>query len=116
MVIGASENPYRYSYKAVRMLIEYGHEVLAIGKKEGKIENIPIITGLPHAKDIHTVTLYIGKQHQPEYYQYLTEIVQPKRIIFNPGTENEELETIARTKSIEVLHHCTLIMLRSKEF
>jgi len=116
MVIGASENPSRYSNKAIRMLSQYGYEVVAIGNKTGNIENVDIVKAKPEVMDVHTVTMYIGKQHQGGYYDYLTRIVSPKRIVFNPGTENPELETLASEAGIEVMRHCTLVMLRTGEF
>ncbi len=116
IIIGASVKPERYSNKAARLLKEYGHDVVAIGKKKGTIEDIPIISYLPEIHDIDTVTMYISKKHQPEYFHYLTEIIHPKRIIFNPGSENSELEELAAQKNIEVIHHCTLVMLRRGEY
>ena len=116
MVIGASENPSRYSNKAIRMLRQYGYEVVAIGNKAGSVENIQIVKEKPDVLDVHTVTMYIGKQHQSEYYAYISSQLKPNRIIFNPGTENSELENLASEAGIEVLHHCTLVMLRTGEF
>jgi len=111
LIIGASSNPWRYSYKAAVMLKKHGHEVVAIGKRKSKIDEIPIETELSENIDIHTVTIYINKTHQPEYYEYLLSLIKPLRMIFNPGTENEELEILARDSGIEVVHHCTLVML-----
>lgn len=116
MVIGASTNPSRFSYKAVEMLTEYGIEVIAIGNKTGFVGQIEIVKEKPNVNDVHTVTLYINPKNQKEYYDYLINVVKPHRIIFNPGTENEELVELARNKSIEVLFHCTLIMLRTGAF
>lgn len=116
MIIGASIKPERYSNKAARLLKEYGHDVIAIGKKKGTIEDIAIINHFPEITDIDTVTMYIGKRHQPEYYHYLTQIIHPERIIFNPGSENPELEELALKNHIEVIHHCTLVMLRTGEY
>lgn len=115
LVLGASPNIERYSNKAVNMLNRYGHEVIALGIRKGTIENIDIQLGNPFITDIHTVTLYIGPAKQPDYYDYILSL-NPKRIIFNPGTENPELIKIAELKGIETIENCTLIMLRSGEF
>jgi uncharacterized protein len=116
MVIGASEKTSRYANKAVRMLLQYGYQIIAIGNKLGSIENVDILKEKPHVENVHTVTMYIGMLHQKEYYDYLTKILKPERIIFNPGTENAELEKLASEAGIEVIHHCTLVMLRTGEF
>jgi uncharacterized protein len=111
LIIGASSNPWRYSYKAAVLLKKHGHEVVAIGKRKSEIDDILIETKLIENLDIHTVTIYINKNHQPGYYDYLLKKIKPHRLIFNPGTENNELETLARQEGIEVVHHCTLVML-----
>ena len=112
-VIGATPNPSRYAFIASKMLEDYHHEVVPIGIKSGKVNGKDIldIRDKPHVHDIDTVTLYIGPQHQPEWYEYLLSL-NPKRIIFNPGTENEEFAEMAATKDIEVAYACTLVLLR----
>lgn len=115
LVIGASSNPERYSYKATMMLDEYSHEVLPLGLKAGKIQGYEIITGRPSFNDVHTVTLYIGEKHQPEYYDYIISL-NPKRIIFNPGTENSEFIELAESRGIIAEIACTLVMLRTGQF
>src|SRR5690554_4012776 len=87
LVIGASPNPERYSNKAVRMLKEYGHDVVALARREGEIDGVPIQTAFPDQDSIHTVSLYISEQHQEPYFD-LIEKLNPARVIFNPGTEN----------------------------
>lgn len=116
-IIGASENPGRYAYLAGKMLTEYGHEIVPIGIQKGKLfgKEILDIRTKPSVADIDTVTLYIGPQRQPEWYDYLLSL-KPKRIIFNPGTENTEFEQLAEAKGIEVVEGCTLVMLRSGQF
>lgn len=110
-VLGASPNPNRYAYRAVAMLTNNGHSVVALGKRNGNIFQHQIITDWPnHIPDLHTLTLYIGPQNQPPLYEYIVNLA-PKRIIFNPGTENPELETLAQKKGIQTLHACTLVML-----
>jgi uncharacterized protein len=116
IIIGASPKPERFSNKAAKMLRQYGHEIIAIGNKLGNIDGIPIIKDKIWVEGVDTVTMYIGKRHQTEYYEYLTEVIRPKRIIFNPGSENIELEMLAKENGIEVLHHCTLVMLRVDEY
>jgi predicted CoA-binding protein len=115
LVIGASPKPERYSNKAVRKLRQYGHPVVALAKREGMIDDTHIVTGLPELTDIDTVTLYVGKEHQPEYYNYIMNL-HPKRLIFNPGTENAELENIAKDHGIEAIDACTLVLLSIGEY
>lgn len=110
LVIGGSEKRERYSNKAIRKLLDYGHQVESIGLRESKVESVDIITSKPDMKNIHTITMYIRPSIQLEYHKYLISL-NPSRIIFNPGTENQELESIARDKGIEVVRNCTLIML-----
>src|ERR1700712_4909854 len=90
VILGASDNPSRYSYLALEKLKRYGNPVLAIGKKEGVVNGTPIITTHPAEKEVDTVTLYLNPQLQKQYYDYIVSL-HPKRIIFNPGTENDEL-------------------------
>ena len=115
LVIGASEKPHRYSNKAIRLLRRFGHPVKAFGLRPGKVEDVEIETGFPGFKDIHTVTMYIGPARQPQFYDYILGL-SPKRIIFNPGTENDEFEEKAEKKGIEVVENCTLVMLQSGLF
>lgn len=110
LVLGATTNPERYAYLAVQRLKQKGHEVVPIGVKEGKVSGIEILHGQPAVPDVDTVTLYIGPQRQPEYYDYILSL-QPKRIIFNPGTENAELVQLAEKQGIETVEACTLVML-----
>lgn len=110
LVIGGSEKPIRYSNKAIKKLVSYGHDVESIGARESKVESVIITKSKPEFKNIHTVTMYIGQLRQPEYYDYILSLV-PSRIIFNPGTENPKFKSIALDKGIEVIENCTLIML-----
>ena len=89
LVLGASENPQRYSYLAVQQLLSHHHPVVAIGKKKGAVHGIDISNEQPAEKDVDTVTLYLNPQHQEAYYNYILSL-HPRRIIFNPGTENNE--------------------------
>ncbi len=115
LVIGASTNPERFSYKAIKLLRKYEHPVEAIGVKEGEIDEIVIQKNKSIIIDIDTVTMYVGSKNQPEYYNYILEL-KPKRIIFNPGTENEEFEKMAKEAGIEVVDDCTLVMLNGGNF
>ncbi len=117
VVIGATDNPGRYAYLAAHMLQDYGHEFVPVGIKKGAVggKEILDLRQKPAIDEVDTVTLYIGPQNQPEWYEYILGL-KPKRIIFNPGTENFELEKRARKQNIETLEACTLVMLRSNQF
>jgi predicted CoA-binding protein len=115
VVLGASPNPNRYSYLAVSRLAGKGHPVLAIGKKDGQIGDTPITKEHPVPEDVDTVTLYMNPVLQQEYYDYILQL-HPKRIIFNPGTENDELATLASSKGIEPVEACTLVLLSTGHY
>lgn len=115
LVLGASTNPDRYAYKAVCKLVKHNHPVVAVGLKEGEIGDVKIKTGFPEEKGIDTVTLYVGPQNQPGFYDYIIGL-HPKRIIFNPGTENPEFEKLARKNNIETEQACTLVMLSTDQY
>jgi predicted CoA-binding protein len=110
VVIGASENPERYSNRAVKSLVHHNEPVVAIGLKTGKIGEVEILSGFPKLDDVETVTLYVGPQNQPAWYDYILSL-NPKRIIFNPGTENSEFESMCKDAGIETVEACTLVML-----
>ncbi len=110
VVIGASDNPGRYSYKAVHQLKRAGHEVIPVGIRRGEVAGLTIETAKPALYGVDTVTMYVGPQNQASWMDYILSL-QPKRIIFNPGTENQELEEKAQAQKIETIHGCTLIML-----
>lgn len=117
LVIGASENPERYSNMAVKLLNKYGHTVYALGKRAGAIDSIEIATNKHQfdEKPIDTITLYVNPILQKEYYDDLLKW-KPKRVIFNPGTENEELENLLEANGIEPIEACTLVMLKTNQF
>ena len=115
LVIGASENPERYSYLAINRLVSYGHEVVGIGNKTGLAAGITFEKEKKPFKDIDTITLYINPKIQKEYYDYIISL-HPKRIIFNPGTENEELYEIAKANGIQTKEACTLVMLGTGQY
>ena len=115
VVIGASTNTDRYSYKATVKLKSYGHEVVPVGIKEGEINGLQILTGMPEVKGVDTVTMYVGPQNQPSYYQYILGL-HPKRVLFNPGTENPEFQSALEKAGVEVVEGCTLVMLGTGEY
>jgi predicted CoA-binding protein len=110
VVIGASPNADRYSYKATVSLKRYGHKVYPVGLRAGKIDGIEIITGRPALENIDTVTMYVGPQNQAVWQDYILSL-KPKRIIFNPGAENSVLAEAAAKLGIECVEACTLVML-----
>ena len=115
LVLGATSNTTRYAYLAVKQLLKHGHEVVALGNKADVVEGIPILTGQPNFEGIDTVTMYINPFRQEEYYDYLLDL-KPKRIIFNPGTENYAFMERAKLEGVEVLPACTLVMLSTGQF
>ncbi len=115
LVLGASENPDRYSNKAILKLLSKGKEVMAIGKIAGQVNGVDILTQQTPSDDVDTVTLYLNPLHQKPYYDYIISL-KPRRIIFNPGAENEELERIAAVQGIDVLEACTLVMLSTGQY
>lgn len=115
LVIGASENEDRYAYKAVKKLLQHGHDVVALGNKAGQIDHVNIETEKKSFENIDTVTLYINPAIQKDYYDYIVSL-QPKRIIFNPGTENIHFEKLAKAKGINTEEACTLVLLSSHQY
>ena len=115
LVLGASENASRYSNKAVKLLRAYKHEVIAVGREQGNIDGVEIQTSLPVNRPIDTVTLYINPIHQKEYYQKILAL-KPRRIIFNPGTENDEFEKLAQQNGIFTEEACTLVLLNTNQY
>jgi predicted CoA-binding protein len=117
VIIGASPNPSRYAFLAADMLTSYGHEIVPVGIRKGEVSGKSILDlrQKPAIKDVDTVTMYIGSRHQPEWYDYILSL-HPKRVIFNPGTENDELMKKLEENGAETLEACTLVMLRSRQF
>lgn len=115
LILGASTNPDRYSYKAAHRLTLAGHPIVNIGIKTGEVAGEPIQkAGDPHV-DIDTITLYVGPHNQPDFYDYIIN-THPNRIVFNPGTENPELVKLAKEAGIETIEACTLVMLSIGEY
>ncbi len=115
VVIGASPNADRYSFKATISLQNHKHTVYPIGIKKGTINGLEIINSKPALLEIDTITLYIGPENQPQWYDYIIAL-KPKRLIFNPGTENPELIAIAKTNGIESEIACTLVLLSINQY
>lgn len=110
LVLGASTNPARYSNMAIKKLRRYGHDVVAIGLRPGQVEDVDINVKQPEVENLDTITLYLNPANQKPYYDYILQ-QNPHRIIFNPGTENHELEKLAKEKGIHTQEACTLVML-----
>jgi hypothetical protein len=115
LIIGASENPERYSFKAINALISHDHEVVAIGLREGEVAGVKFYSDKKNFENIDTVTLYIGPKHQPEYYEYII-VLKPYRVIFNPGTENQEFINLLKSKGIYPEIACTLVLLATGQY
>ena len=117
VIIGATPDRTRYAYLAAQMLTEYQHDIVPLSIKRGEVfgKEILDLRKRPQIDGVDTVTLYIGPQNQPEWYDYILSL-KPKRIIFNPGTENDDLEKRAEENGIEVVEGCTLVMLRSRQY
>ncbi len=115
MVIGASEKPIRVSHRAIERLLKNNIETVAIGSRKGRVESVEITDEKKIFENIHTVTLYINPQIQKEYEDYIIGL-KPKRIIFNPGTENFEFRKKAAEAGIDTLEACTLVMLSTGQY
>jgi uncharacterized protein len=110
LIIGASTNPERYAFRAAHSLLKNGYEIELLGLEEGEVAGHKIYTGKPVLGKIDTVTMYVSKKHQSNYYDYILGL-NPRRVIFNPGTENAEFEEILKKNNIEPQEACTLVML-----
>ena len=115
LVLGASENPSRYANIAIRRLQDHNHPIIAIGYKEGSVNGTKIQRTFPTDDDVDTVTLYLSKKNQVQYYDDIVALA-PRRVIFNPGTHNPELIELLNKAKIEVVPACTLVMLSTNEY
>jgi predicted CoA-binding protein len=115
LVLGASDNPSRYSYLALKSLQAKGHDVTAIGKRRTRVGKTDIETEPKNIEGLDTVTLYLNPPNQKQYYDYIISL-KPKRIIFNPGAENEELAAMAREQGIFPQEACTLVLLSTGQY
>jgi predicted CoA-binding protein len=115
LVLGATPDPSRYAYLAANRLVRSGHSIVNVGIKKGEVAGVQIEKPEAIHDDIDTITLYVGPRNQPSLYNYILD-TKPKRIIFNPGTENTELRRKANEQGIETLYACTLVMLSTGEY
>ncbi len=115
LILGASENPERYAHKATLQLLAHGHEVVLVGKAEGSVLDNPILKTLPAQTDIDTLTLYLAPQNQKMWYDAILKL-KPKRLIFNPDTENPELASLAEEAGIATTEACTLVLLATGQY
>ena len=115
LVLGASLNPGRYSNLAINRLVSYGHPVEAVGLKKGVVAGVEISTEKKQFEDFDTVTLYLNPKRQVEYYDYIVSL-KPKRVIFNPGTENPDFYEILKKNNIKSEVACTLVLLGTNQY
>jgi predicted CoA-binding protein len=115
LVLGASDNPERYSFLAVNRLRSKGHPVVAIGRKTTKVGDVGVGTTKEPFTGVDTVTLYLNPNNQKEYYDYILSL-HPKRLVFNPGAENPELARLAEAAGIQTMEACTLVLLSTGQF
>jgi predicted CoA-binding protein len=115
VVIGASPNPERYGFIATERLVKNGVETVPVGIKKGNIAGLEILNTKPQIKNVHTVTLYLNPKNQEDWYSYILSL-NPKRIIFNPGTENPPFAEMANNSGIETTEACTLVLLSTGQF
>ena len=115
VVLGASHKPHRYSNMAVNSLRQHDIEAVAVGRRARQVGDWEILEGKPAVEDVDTVTLYLNSYNQKEFYDYILDL-EPRRVIFNPGAENVEFETLLEEKGVEVDRACTLVMLRSSQY
>lgn len=116
LILGASMSPYRYSYMTANRLQSAGYDMVLVGKKKTDFNGLTIQDSWPeNMSDVHTITVYLSPENQREYYDKIVNS-GVKRLIFNPGSENSELENMAKSAGIEVLQACTLVMLSSDQY
>jgi predicted CoA-binding protein len=117
LVLGASENPDRYSNIAIRMLRSYHFDTIAIGNKAGKVLDVPITIFNPNEtySNVHTITLYLNPKNQEKYYNFILKL-KPVRVIFNPGTENQYFMDKLESNNIEATDACTLVLIRTQQY
>lgn len=115
LILGATPNSGRYAYMAANSLVRKGHDIINVGLKKGEVAGVEIEQPEAIHPDVDTITLYVGPQNQPPLYDYILK-THPKRIIFNPGTENTELRKMAIDNGIETEYACTLVMLSTGQY
>ena len=115
LVLGASGNPERYSFLAINRLREHHHPVVAVGKKETVVADVPVQTETAPIPGLDTITVYLNTENQKNYYDYIL-AQHPRRVIFNPGAENPEFEKILSEKGIQTMEACTLVLLGTGQY
>ena len=115
LVLGASTDSSRYANRAIKLLRAHNHDVVAVGLDEGNVAGVDIIHDIPGEEKIDTVTLYLNPKRQTAYYNKILNL-KPRRIIFNPGTENSELEKLAAENGIKTEEACTLVLLNTGQY
>jgi len=113
--MGASDNPSRYSFLALNRLLQHGHPVVGIGRKKLHVQGVTVENEQVPFTDVDTITLYLNPRHQEQYYDYILSL-KPKRVIFNPGTENPELQNRLQKAGIPFMEACTLVMLSTGQY
>ncbi len=117
VILRASDNPVRYACMAAELLVHYGHEIIPMGMRKGMVANkciLPLFER-PPVEQVHTVILHINPAHQLPFLDYILDL-KPRRLIFNQGTENPQLEERSRKAGVETVHGCTLVMLRTGQY
>jgi len=115
LILGASLDKQRYAFMAIGRLISMDFPVIGIGSKEGMIDSCRIHTSQIPIDDLHTVSVYLNVRNQEEYYDYIVNL-KPKRVIFNPGAENIQFETLLTQHQIHFERACTLVLLSMGQF
>jgi len=116
VVLGASNKTHRFSYRAVKLLQDYGHEVIPVHPRHGEINGVAVVADLNQiSQPVDTLTLYVGEDHSRLLIDKIVAL-KPRRVIFNPGTASDELENKLNATGIAYRHGCTLVMLESGGF
>jgi predicted CoA-binding protein len=115
LILGATSKPEKAAFKAIQMLVAKGHSVIALGQNVGEVAGIKINTKAIPLKNIDTISLYINPTRQKDYYNYIVE-AKPKRVLFNPGTENPEFYQLLELNNIKFEAACTLVLLTLNKY
>ncbi|MFW6020018.1 MAG: CoA-binding protein [Bacteroidales bacterium] len=115
IVLGVSPDPQKRAHRVCKKLLEKGHTIVPLGIRPGYVNNIPIITDISTAEEVHTVIIYLRASRQKSWLPYIL-ASKPRRIIFNPGSENPELIELAKERKIDILYECALLMLSSNRY
>lgn len=110
LVLGASPDPSRFAHMAVKRLRSKGHDVLAVGRRSGTIDDVPVLAAVPEGAVVDTVTLYLSPRNQLVWQDEILDL-RPRRVIFNPGAEDVVFAQRLAGAGIEVVEGCTLVML-----